>query len=268
MMIVSPARCEDRMVFRTQALANAIDALGTPDFGKACLGVFEQSFGVDHWAVFRYRAGEPVKCMATASRDHVAAAGRNVDLFLTRCHRVDPSLRAFRQQRSPRPCLVKMGVSDIGDDQYRHCFEITNVRERVSFFVADGADLLQLCIYRAELPRTFAQAQMRVFASTAGLIVSAAIKHETLRERAASTPRLLEVGPLECRLDALGVGLSRREREVCARAILGKTIDSTAGELRIGKTSVITYRQRACQKLGVSRPADLVALVCQVPVTG
>jgi DNA-binding CsgD family transcriptional regulator len=260
MMIFNPARCEERMVFHTDALANAIGALGTASFGRACFDVFEQSFDIDHWAVFRYHTLASVKCIATASRDFKAAAGKNVDLFLNRCHRVDPSLLAFRQQHSARPCLVKMSASDVGDAQYRHCFETTNVRERLSFFLVEGEDLLQLCIYRAALPRTFSDPEMRIFATIARLIANASIKHEILCERGGGPHWRLD--DLERRLDSLGCGLSRRECQVCARAILGKTIEGTARDLQVRKTSVITYRQRAYQKLGVSRPSDIVALVC------
>ena len=136
MMICNPVPCEDRMVFRTQALSDAIGALGTDGFGTACFAVLEQAFDIDHWAIFRYRGFGAVHCIATASRDHVATARRNVDLFLTRCHRVDPSLLAFRQQRTTQSCLVKINVADISDAQYRNCFETTKVRERMSFFVA------------------------------------------------------------------------------------------------------------------------------------
>ncbi len=55
--------------------------------------------------------------------------------------------------------------------------------------------------------------------------------------------------------------LSNRESEVCARAVVGKTIESTSMDLNVQRTSVITYRQRAFQKLGISRTIDLVALL-------
>ena len=66
---------------------------------------------------------------------------------------------------------------------------------------------------------------------------------------------------VERRLESLPARLSRREREVCARAVLGRTIVETAVELDIERTSVITYRQRAYEKLKVSRQADLLAVV-------
>ena len=52
-------------------------------------------------------------------------------------------------------------------------------------------------------------------------------------------------------------GLTARERQVCARAALGLSVEATALELGIGKTSVLTYRQRAYQRLGVTSPFEL-----------
>jgi DNA-binding CsgD family transcriptional regulator len=267
MMVVCPARAEARMVLRTDTFANAVAALGTTDYGRACFRVFEQAFDVDHWAIFRYRSIDSVKCIATASRAHEAAAEKNVDFFLSRCYRFDPSLIAFKQQHTERPCLIKMAISDIYDPQYRHCFELTNVQERLSFFAADKADLLQLCIYRGAVNRTFSVAEMNLFATLARLVIATALKHEALGDHGATAQGQLDLDALERRLDDLAMGLSKREREVCARAVAGSTIEETAVDLDIRKTSVITYRQRAYQKLGISRQSDLLALVCNVRST-
>ena len=39
------------------------------------------------------------------------------------------------------------------------------------------------------------------------------------------------------------------------------SVEATARELGIAKTSVLTYRQRAYQRLGVASPFELCALV-------
>ncbi len=66
--------------------------------------------------------------------------------------------------------------------------------------------------------------------------------------------RLLQRPPLK---------LSRRESEV-ESAAAGSTILDTAAELNIKSTSVITYRQRAYEKLKISRQGELVALIHQL----
>jgi DNA-binding CsgD family transcriptional regulator len=264
MMIVCPVRSEERMVMRTDTLADAVEAVGTPAYAKACFRVLEESFDVDHWALFHYGPADAVRCSATASRANEIAAEQNIDRFVTRCHRFDPALNTFRQRLRGNPCLIKMGIGDIYDPQYRRCFEATHVEERLSFFAEIGAELVQLCIYRSSVPRTFSSVEMRLFATLARLIIATAAKHELLGESPPKPLRNMDVDTIERRLDCLPARLSKREREVCARAVLGRTIVETARDLDIERTSVITYRQRAYQKLKITRQASLLALVYDV----
>lgn len=55
--------------------------------------------------------------------------------------------------------------------------------------------------------------------------------------------------------------LTSRERQVCARAAAGMNVQQTAHELGIAKSSVLTYRQRAYQRLCVRSALELRALV-------
>lgn len=55
--------------------------------------------------------------------------------------------------------------------------------------------------------------------------------------------------------------LTGREREVCARAAIGMSVEATAIDLGIAKTSVVTFRQRAYRRLGVTSPFELCGLV-------
>lgn len=82
-----------------------------------------------------------------------------------------------------------------------------------------------------------------------------------LNRRGAHAPRPPTVRELEERFANRCVSLTARERQVCARAALGLSVEATALELGIGKTSVLTYRQRAYQRLGVTSPFELCALV-------
>ena len=71
----------------------------------------------------------------------------------------------------------------------------------------------------------------------------------------------ITVAELEVRFADRCTDLTRREQQVCARAALGMSVESTALDLDIAKTSVLTYRQRAYQRLRVSSPVELRALV-------
>jgi DNA-binding CsgD family transcriptional regulator len=71
----------------------------------------------------------------------------------------------------------------------------------------------------------------------------------------------LSVGQLEDRFTTRFPELTLRERQVCARAAVGMSVEATALDLDIAKTSVLTYRRRAYQRLSVSSHYQLCSLI-------
>jgi len=79
--------------------------------------------------------------------------------------------------------------------------------------------------------------------------------------RHCGTAAPLSVAQLQARFAARFAELTSRELQVCARAAGGMSVAATALELGIARSSVLTYRQRAYQRLGVASPVELCALV-------
>ena len=71
----------------------------------------------------------------------------------------------------------------------------------------------------------------------------------------------LSVSQLEERFRNRYENLTLRECQVCARAVIGMSVEATAQDLGIAKTSVVTYRHRAYQRLNVASPFELCRLV-------
>jgi DNA-binding CsgD family transcriptional regulator len=82
-----------------------------------------------------------------------------------------------------------------------------------------------------------------------------------LNRRQTPPAQPLTAAELEDRFADRCAALTHRERQVCARAALGMSVEGTALDLAIAKTSVLTYRQRAYQRLRVASPVELRALV-------
>jgi DNA-binding CsgD family transcriptional regulator len=260
MIVVSPAGSDERLNLGTRDACEVVNSIGTESYGNVCFAMLEKALNVEHWALFRFRSGSPLKCVATASKRDKAAAKENCERFVGRCYSVDPSVKAA-STRPSAPTLTKMAIDDIEDPQYRHCFELTHVQERVSLFSWIGLDLYQLSIFRGPRKASFSAPEMNHFAALAKLLLATAQKHEMLIDQQNSFPRHLNIEGIERLLKLCSPELSTRECEVCARAVAGKTIEGTSLELDIRRTSVITYRQRAYQKLGISRTNELVALL-------
>lgn len=77
----------------------------------------------------------------------------------------------------------------------------------------------------------------------------------------APLPVRMSIPEIEQRFGERHPELSRREREVCARAALGISVEGTALDLGVAVTSVLTYRKRAYARLSVSGPYELACLV-------
>ena len=67
MMVVSPVRSDERVNLHRHNLCEVMKSIGTGTYGKSCLGFLENSLNVDQWALFRFRSGIPLKCVATAT---------------------------------------------------------------------------------------------------------------------------------------------------------------------------------------------------------
>jgi len=260
MIVVSPIRSDEHLKLPRHNLCEVMKSIGTDAYGQSCLLFLEQSLNTDQWALFRFRSGVPLKCVATASMHHRAAALENTGRYIVRCHSVDPCVQAANKLNSTTT-LTKLDINDIEDTQYRHCFELTQVRERISLFSRIGDDFYQLSAFRGPRMSRFTPVEMNYFAALAELLLLTAQKHEILIEQRRNAPSQLDIKGIERLLKIRAPSLSARECEVCARAVVGKTIEGTSLDLDIRRTSVITYRQRAYQKLGISRTNELVALL-------
>jgi DNA-binding CsgD family transcriptional regulator len=260
---ISPARVAPRRALPLKHVEGLIAAIGTDDYPQVCLDLLAEQFDVDHWALFCF-SKNAVRCVSSASRVHAEAAQGNVQRFVDRCHRVDPLLIALRQ-RHPEPAYIaEMQAADIRDRQYRQCFELTRVKERISYLVRRGEDLYQMSLYRGSRQVGLSATAIDSFAPLASVIITSASKHEKLMWADSRANGRLDVQSVEHLLQRAPLNLSRRESEVCARAAAGSTILDTATDLHIKNTSVITYRQRAYEKLKISRQCELIALIHQL----
>jgi DNA-binding CsgD family transcriptional regulator len=261
MIVISPAVANARVALQSDRAVEVLRSIGTERYSTACFAVFEQPLEVDHWALFRYSGENSVHCVANASRSYALAAEENCNRFAGRHYSVDPSLSAIKGRPLQSAFVVRMQIDDIQDRQYRCCFGETHVQERLSYFCSDGSDLYQLSVFRRVGLRPFSSSDMAQFSGLAQFVVASAIKHEMFRQAAAGMQRHMDLDAIEHLLRYVPGDLSRREVQVCARVIAGMTIDQTAIDLAIKRTSVVTYRQRAYGKLHISRQNELVALV-------
>lgn len=174
-------------------------------------------------------------------------------------HRIDPICDAY--QAAPRlgdVALLRLRPRDIASQGFRHrFFDDAGIVERVSIMQRGEEGWRVLNVARHGRDGCFSDDELDRLIGLACLTLPMLPLN-----RAHATPAgQLTVDQLDQRFAVRFAALTPRERQVCARAVIGMTVEATAIDLGIAKTSVLTYRQRAYQRLQISSPYELCSLV-------
>jgi DNA-binding CsgD family transcriptional regulator len=241
------------------AYERLLASLGTPDFGATVRdAVLAMTAGARRIYLFEATSRDSTTLQYSFCEPEVA------DRFATYTRwylRGDPVGDAF--DAAPRysdVALQRVLPSDIAPPSFRRVFfEDTGIVERISI-IQRGEDAWRgINVARHASDGPCSDGELSDLTSLACLVLPML----PLNRRRVAAARPLTVADLEERLGARCGALTRRERQVCARAASGMSVEATALDLDIARTSVLTYRQRAYQRLGVASPFALRALVTQ-----
>lgn len=172
---------------------------------------------------------------------------------------LDPVCDAYRAASACSDMVFQRILpSDIPSAGFRRrFFEEPGIIERVSI-VQRGADAWRaMNVARHESDGYFSEQELTALVSVACL----ALPMLPFNRHKPGAVQQLTVVQLEDRFAARFSALTLRERQVCARAAIGMTVEATALDLGIARTSVLTYRQRAYHRLSVTSPYQLCSLV-------
>ena len=173
--------------------------------------------------------------------------------------RIDPVWEGYRAAPAPQDmALLRVRPSDIHSSSFRRqFFERPGIVERLSIIQRGRDEWRVISIVRHESHGCFKDDELVALVGLASLVLPM-LPHN---RRRTVDPSHLTVPQLEDRFAARFANLTLREREVCARAAMGMSVEATALDLQIAKTSVLTYRRRAYHRLSVSSPYELCSLV-------
>ena len=76
MIVVSAAGSDERLNLGTRDACAVVNSVGTGSYGDVCFAMLERALSAEHWALFRFRSGSPLKCVATASKRDGGGEGK------------------------------------------------------------------------------------------------------------------------------------------------------------------------------------------------
>jgi DNA-binding CsgD family transcriptional regulator len=228
--------------------AELLEARDSQLFADRLLEVAHAAAGIEE--LFAYRAGEGVpQVLASASRRGDAA--ERARAYARRFHLNDPVAEARRATPAGHGFVCRIPAEAINLGAYRSlCFDRPRFAEKICFGWCDAEHALVVTFYQR---RDAAEPDMARLGALAQLAM-------TGLTRLSRTPAPV-LAQLQQRLAQAYPVLTPREREVCARTMAGQTARSIGTELALGTSTVLTYRQRAYQKLGMNRSNQLLAAI-------
>lgn len=242
------------------AFAAAVAALGGTAFAAELVAALNRIVPVDHVCLMRLARDlgrAPVLESASwRGGDHVAQVQQ---AYLGGLYRHDPVLKL---PATAGVQLVLQQATSIADPAYRSvCYQRAGLGERLTVATGTGDERVALNLYRLAASGPFGTDQRAAVDALAPLLAALALKHVAMMGmRLRSRDRSDRIEAACARLCAVCGTLSRREREVLARALVGMTSAGIALDLGIGVTSVLTYRRRGYARVGVTSQAELFAL--------
>lgn len=244
-----------------EAIAEIVSSLGSSSFPETLLKTLNQACTLDHLSLVHLEERDRITYVFSASADNVAITRTMQQLYLSIYYRLDPNKEFLDHFSEERSILIRrMQPQNIQDQEYRKLwYEKMGIVDRLSILTKADKGLYCLNLFRTREP--FNDQDIRALAEISSLLSALTIKQTRLAGSLSSfMTRDTQIETLMQRLEKIDNSLTRREKEVCARILLGMSSEGIALDLEIKMQSVLTYRKRAYAKLNISSQNELFAL--------
>jgi DNA-binding CsgD family transcriptional regulator len=251
-------------------LARLSRAIGHKVFEEEVVALLNLVLPIDHCVVFTYSA-DAVGHLFTHGKMPAARARDLADDYVRQYHDRDPlfaKLAGADRDDSDRP--QPLDLQNAYDPAYRnHFFDRNDLVDKTSTVGRVEEDSVLCNFYRMRGSGRYSAEEHQRLERILPLITAFISAHYRLTKSAPqSGPGTVDLRSRTRSLVHTIIGkqvqpfdrLTAREREVCERIILGYTSVGIGLDLDIGLSSVLTYRKRAYEKLGIGAQNELFAL--------
>lgn len=246
-------------------IGQLIMELNSPVFSEKLLWWLNRGCEVNHLSLVHLQEQDRVTYILSASDETLNITPEMQQLYLTIYYRLDPN-KEFLQRFTGEEAFIisRLRQEEITHPGYRRLwYEKMGHVDRLSVVVKADRGLYCLNLFRNKSP--FPDPAIDWIHQVAPLLSSLMVKHSRLSGSLSGfMTREAQIEMLIQRLNRVEPSLSQREKEVCARVLLGMSSDGIALDLGIKRQSVLTYRKRAYGRLHISSQNELFALCLTV----
>jgi DNA-binding CsgD family transcriptional regulator len=181
-----------------------------------------------------------------------------IDRYRMLYHLHDPIRDVLASIPQSSCASITFCAEEVRHADYRQaCFERFSIRHRLS--VVKRVCDRWLTMNLARRSRAFTGDEITELSMLARLALPLFVQQDRLKAKKSGGN--FSVVEMERRLEAIDKGFTQRERQVCARTVVGMSAEGIAIDLGISMASALTYRQRAYRRVNVSNAMQLATLV-------
>lgn len=246
-LVFSAAKSDQTAPFDPVELPEIVEAIGSDGFPARLLSCLDSLLGADHCTVHRLQDFELTEVVSASLEG--AGAWEQSDL----------TPYEVRRQLSMSGTGLRIDVANVRDDEIaQRSVRTPRQRQRIMICARRRGASYCLRIIRSAHRAELTDDEVESLRQAVGILISVIVKHlDITLQRPNLHPALSLLENIEtCVLSAKR--LSRREGEVCSRILYGLSSIGIALDLGIGKESVMTYRKRAYQRLGIGSQRELL----------
>jgi DNA-binding CsgD family transcriptional regulator len=230
-------------------LLQVLEQLGTQGFYDAFLQWLHDEFGAEQCMVFFSLDGQKVSTLLYKDYAREASARKLAETYIGERHYLqDPNFNILKAIKPGDVQVVRLDSvsSNMGLHYRKAFFESPGFLDKLAIIRGSESGNYYINLYRRS-SRFDSRFDCTEFTTNLGALISVLLcKHFALNE--------------QLRLEGALAFLSDREQQVCRAVLRGKKNEAIAAELDVAVSSIITYRKRAYEKLGISSRAQLFAL--------
>lgn len=236
----------------TLPLAACIEAIGYERFYPRFFSLMSEVARIDQYMVFEFSDTDELPRCRLAHNIHRPELGLQLaSLYLDGSYLNDTLLAKLAEEtydNPSRPACELLLSRSLPPVYRRRFFNVPDIQEKFAAAVTDeeSGRLFYINFYRSSSEGYSAQ-EIEQLEQCVPLISSLLLRHFREERQGRAVQKQL-----------LAAGLSEREAQICEMIAAGHTAKSIARKLDLGESSVVTYRKRAYQKLGINRKPDLL----------
>ncbi|PHR89464.1 MAG: hypothetical protein COA80_17215 [Leeuwenhoekiella sp.] len=237
-----------------------VTAIGDPDFERKLAGFVEGICGADQFYLFNVDKYEPHVRSALSSDGSDSAASIAKAYAAGRWWRFDSAMGKMCDEASLAPRLYQTDMMQASSDRLRSTlYGRMHLRDRIMVCGRAADDVIGISMLRSVERGPFGSDQRAQVEWMAQLAFPLVAKHWATVNRDRQLSRALTHLPDIERCIALAPeALPPREAAVCARYLYGQSTDGVAADLAIGRETVVTYRKRLYDRLGIGSHRELL----------